>query len=262
MIKFHFSYLIFLLLLGSFSAVAGDQQDTSIAAIGDTVAVAAQESVPVDDISYDSLYLPVPDSIFSSPGNIREVSAKQVSRYKNSPEYAYANDSEYWRKDTPQEPNLLFRILFSRALRWVFLILVAGLVLYGVYQLALENNFKMLIRTRKQKTINPEQGLPGEKIDFEEVIRLNQAEGNYRMAIRFLYLRLIHTLREKSGILFRDSSTNAEITGALGTHPAAENFRWLATAYEYAYYGEFVLNLEIYIIIRNRFEALQKIFSD
>jgi hypothetical protein len=81
------------------------------------------------------------------------------------------------------------------------------------------------------------------------------------MAIRFLYLRLVHDMQEKSGLSFRESSTNSEITRAMGSHPESANFRWLATVYEYVYYGEFVPNLETYLVIRNRFEVLQKIFS-
>jgi hypothetical protein len=242
--------------------VARDQQDTSIAVDRDTTSVVTQESVSGDDASYDSLYLPVPDSLFSLTGNAREVSEKQVNRYKNNPEYAYANDSAYWRKDPTQEPDLLYRILFSRALRWVILSFIAGLILFAIYQLAMENNFTMLFKTRKDKEDYSEQSLPGEKIDFDECILFNQTEGNYRLAIRFLYLRLIHLLREKSGISFRESSTNAEIAGAMGTHPEAANFRWLTTAYEYVYYGEFVPNQEMYLIIRSRFDALQKIFSN
>jgi hypothetical protein len=248
MIKFHICCLVFLLMCGSFSAVARDWQDSSIETGQDTVVVFGQQ--------------PVPDSIFSFPQNIREVSEKRVSQYKNNPEYAYANDSEYWRRDSPEKPGLLLKILFSQELRWVFLTIVAGLILYGVYQLARENNFTMLIRTRKQKTDQTDKGLPGDTINFEKVIQFNQAEGNYRMAIRFLYLRLVYNLGAKSGISFRASSTNAEITRAMGTHPEAANFRQLATAYEYIFYGGFIPNQELYIVLKDKFEALQKVFSD
>jgi hypothetical protein len=262
MIKFHTAFLLFFLLCRSDSAAAREQQDTSAAINRDTTTVVAQESVSGDDASYDSLYLPVPDSLFSYPEKTREVSEKQLNRYKNSPEFAYANDSAYWRKDPPQKTSFLLRILFSRALRWVILSLIAGLILIAIYQLAMENNFTMLFKARKQKADYSEQGLLGGKINFDELIRLNQTEGNYRLAIRFLYLRLIQSLHEKSGILFRDSSTNAEIARAMGVHPEAANFRWLATAYEYVYYGDFIPSQETYLIIRNRFEALQKIFSN
>jgi hypothetical protein len=260
MTKFQFFCLIFFLLCGPISALASYQQDTSVTVNQDTTTVVLQKSVSGDFVTYDSLELPVPDSSFLFPVHIREVSEKQVNRYKNNREYAYANDSAYWRKDPPQEPNLLFRVLFSRPLRWVILSFIAGLILIGIYQLVMENNFTLLFKSRKYRADLSEQSLPGEKIDFEEGIRFNQMEGNYRMAIRFLYLRLIHDLKEKSGISFRESSTNSEIARAMGTHPEAANFKWLATAYEYVYYGEFVPDRETFLIIRNRFEALQKTF--
>jgi Domain of unknown function (DUF4129) len=261
MIKFLFSFLILFSLCGSFSAAARDQQDSSVVR-QDTTTVSELDSTSAAEVSYDSVNQPVPDTLFSPTRTIREVSNIQVNRYKNNPEYAYANDSEYWRKEPSGKPDLLLRILNSRVLRWIFLILIGGLILYGVYQLAREINFTLLIRTRRQKSQYTQQGMSEEKTDFDEMIRLNQTEGNYRMAIRFLYLRLIYILQEKTGISFRDSSTNAEISRAMGNHPGAATFRWLATAYEYVFYGGFVPNQETYLHLKNKFEALQKIFSD
>lgn len=262
MIKFFFSFFIFFLLFGSFSAAAWNDQDTTVVPSPETTTAGEPDSVSAAGVSEDSMYLPVRDTLFSSPGSIREVSGKLVSRYKNIPEYAYANDSEYWRKEPLHVPGLLFRILSSQAFRWIFLALIAGLILYGVYQLTIENNFTLLIRTRKQKTEYAEPGLLQEKMNFDEMIRFNQTEGNYRMAVRFLYLRLIDILKEKSGISFRDSSTNAEIARAMGDRPEAAAFRWLATAYEYVFYGGFIPDQETYYLIKNKFEVLQKIFSD
>jgi hypothetical protein len=259
MIKFLYSFLFLFPLCGTFSATARDQQDTSLVVRANVI---KSDSNSVSEVSYDSVYQPVPDSLFSPPGSIREVSKIQVNRYKNNPEYAYANDSEYWRKEPPGDPGLLFRILSSQILRWIFFALIGGLILYGLYQLAREINFTLLIRTSRQKTQYTKQNLSEEKIDFDEMIRLNQTEGNYRMAIRYLYLRLIHILQEKTGISFRNSSTNAEISQAMGNHPETATFRWLATAYEYVFYGGFAPNQETYLDLKNKFESLQKIISD
>jgi hypothetical protein len=262
MTKFHITCLLFFLFCRSISAAARNQQDTTATINRDSTTVVAQQSDMGDDASYDSLYLPVPDSLFSSAEKNREVTEKKVNQYKNNPEFAYANDSTYWRKESPEQPSLLLRILFSRALRWVILSFIAGLILFAIYQLAAENNFTMLFKVRRQTIDYSGQNQPGEKINFDELILLSQSEGNFRAAIRFLYLRLIHRLQEISGISINESSTNVEIAKALGAHPEAANFRWLATAYEYVYYGEFVPDQETYLIIRKRFETLQKVFSN
>lgn len=256
--KFHFSFLMFSLLSVSFDATAQAFQDTSVTVVKDTVLVNGQDSASTSmETSDDSLYLPVPDSHSYTSGSIRNVPGKEVSRFKNDRDYAYANDSEYWRKEAPAEPGLFFRILDSRALGWIFLILVAGVILYGVYQLAIENNFTMLIRSRRQKKDQLAITSSEDKIDFDEAISRSQAEGDYRIAIRFLYLRMVYSLRE-NGIVFRDSSTNAEITRVMGKHPEAESFRWLASAYEYVFYGGFVPDLETYMHIKNKFEAFKQ----
>src|SRR6266849_3731906 len=174
MIKFLFFCLMFFLLSGLFTAVARDQQDTTVAIGQDTVLISEHDSATKVEEPDDSLYMPVPDSMFSNIRIVRSVSENQTSRYKNNPEYAYANDSEYWRKEPMEEPGLIFRILNSQVLRWIFLALVGGLILYGVYQLAVENNFTMLIRTGRQKTDDTLAGVSDEKIDFDESIRLCQ----------------------------------------------------------------------------------------
>ncbi len=210
----------------------------------------------------DSLYHPVADSLYISPGQLREVPAKKVSRFRNDPKYAYANDPEYWRKETYEEPGILFRILFSNELKWALLMLIAVFIVYGVYSLARENNFGLLVRKRKRNSSGVEEENSYELMNYDEAIFRSQSEGNYGLAIRFMYLRLIRTLKEKSKIQFSDSSTNAEIFQAMGNHPQAAAFGWLAKAYEYIFYGGFVPNEELYERLKNNFEAFQKNFSD
>jgi hypothetical protein len=261
MIKFIFSFLNFFLLFGFTLAKAESPQDTTTVVVKDSIAAVEPDDESQAGDSHESQYLPVNDSLFSFSENIRRVSGKQVDRYKSDPEYAYANDSEYWIKH-PYEPGLFFRMLNSSLFRWIFLGFFAILILYGIYQLALENNFKMLIRPKKYKTEKPDLSPAQDKINFDEMIRINQAEGNYRMAVRFLYLRLIHNLRGKSGLSIHDSSTNAEIVRAFGSRPETARLRWLATAYEYVFYGEFAPNQETYFLLKNKFDAFQKSFTD
>jgi hypothetical protein len=241
---------------------AGNPQDTTVVIDKDSAIGIQPEAETAAGSSYDSLYLPVSDSLISFSENIRRVSGKQLNRYKRDPEYAYANDSQYWIKQQSGEPGLLFRILSSSAFRWIFLGFFAALIVYGIYQLALENNFKLLIRSGRNKTETPDLTSAPHDINYDELIRINQAEGNYRMAVRFLYLRLIHNLREKSGLSFHDSSTNAEIAGAFGNSPETATFRWLATAYEYIFYGEFIPNQETYFLLKTKFDSFQKSFPD
>jgi hypothetical protein len=265
MIKSLSCYFLFFLLWGPVSAIGQDSGDSVVTnrTIGsDTTVANSTDAENAVDSQYASLYQPVADSLFIPTGQMREVPEKQVYRYKKSPDYAYANDPQYWRKEIPQEPGFLSKVLFSRTLWWILLTFLATLMLYGIYQLAKENNFSLLVRKRNPGVTGTDDRVTEETLDLDEAIRRNQSEGNYRMAIRFLYLRLIRILKDKGGISFSDSSTNAEITSAMGKHPQATNFRWLATAYEYTFYGGFHPTREIYETLKNEFEAFQKMLSD
>lgn len=216
------------------------------------------DSVETAGISSDSLSMQVSDNGYLSSVSIREVPKKQVDSYLKNPDYAYANDPEYWKKQTPQEPGTFLRFLFSAPVRWIFFFGMIGIILFGIYQLARENNFRWLTREGKKNNFATDEQLSDEKMDYDQAIHRYQAEGNYRMAVRYMYLRLIRTAREKSGISFRDSSTNAEITRAFGNHPQAGEFRFLATAYEYIFYGGFLPEPELFNLLKNKFEVFQQ----
>jgi len=247
MFKTIFSILFIFFLAGPGRVRAQGGGDTS-----ETVEVAAE----------DSLYQPVPDSSYVSGYYLRRVPQVQVNKYLTDPAFAYANDPQYWKEEPPEDPGFLLRLLTSKTVRWVVFLSILGILLYGIYQLAKENNFQWLTRNKKLTAPGSgEESLPDEEMDYDDAIRRYQTEGNYRLAIRYMYLRLIGTIGEKSGIRIRDSSTNAEITLALGNRPQAGEFRYLATAYEYIFYGGFIPKRELFDMLKIRFEAFQKIIS-
>jgi hypothetical protein len=222
---------------------------------------AAGDSVETYDINPYSLYRLKAGSGYQPSNPIRKVDRNQVKSFLLNPDYAYANDPEYWKKQTPPRPGIISRILNSAFMKWTLLLAVIGVVLYGIYQLAKENNFNWFSRTGKQNQSETLETVSGEEMDYDTAIRKYQAEGNYRLAVRCMYIRLIHTVREKTGISFRDSSTNAEIARAFGTHPLAGDFRFLAMAYEYIYYGGFIPRKELFESIKSRFDAFQQNLS-
>ncbi len=193
---------------------------------------------------------------------LREVSQRQANSYLKNPDYAYANDPEFWRLEEQPKPGLFSKLLGSRLFQWIIFILFSGLLLYGIYQLARENNLRWLRRKGKQIDSETEASVLDEGKNYDDLIQKYQLEGNYRLAVRYMYLRLIRTIREKGEIQIRVSSTNAEISRAFASHPGANDFRYLATAYEYIFYGDFIPRQDLFIRLKNRFEDLQHTLSD
>jgi hypothetical protein len=127
--------------------------------------------------------------------------------------------------------------------------------------LAKENNFRWFSRRSEQSQGDDPNGLLPEAVNFDEEIIKYQSEGNYRFAIRYLFLRLIRSASERNIIQIRDSMTNTEIGRAFGQHPLASQFRYLAMAYEYIYFGEFNLNKEKFDSLKKKFDLFQEKIS-
>jgi hypothetical protein len=275
MFKYFFS-ILFIFLVTSAGAVYSQARTDSIVSGEDTVSVQTDSSAPVVDssevtrnaavtyVSDDSVYNPVKDSSFLNTYALREVSQPRVDKYQSDRDYEYANDPEYWRKDKIQNnpgPSSFWNFLTNKAFQWIFYLGVIVLAVYVIFLLAGENNFKWFSRRSEQLQQVEPDSLGGGPMDYDNAIRKYQAEGNYRFAIRYLYLRLIHSATEKNVIQIRDSTTNAEIGRAFGQHPLASQFRYLATAYEYIYFGDFNLNKEIFDALKMKFEAFQEKIS-
>jgi hypothetical protein len=275
---YKFFFRIFLIFLVSSPGTVYSQARTdSSVSTEDSVSVQSDSSSSVVDssgvtgdgtvtyVSGDSLYMPVKDSSYLNTYMLREVPQSKVDKYLADRDYEYANDPEYWKKDKIQNntsPSLFTRLIRNRVFQWTLFLLVIAAIIYGVIQLARENNFRWFSR-RSEKTQegDPDSLLRG-PVDYDELIRKYQAEGNYRFAIRYLFLRLIHSAADKNIIQVRDSTTNTEIGRAFGQHPLASQFRYLATAYEYIYFGDFNLNKEIFDSLKMKFEVFQEKISD
>jgi hypothetical protein len=219
---------------------------------------AVSDSVEMVEVGPDHLISPVADTGYSKADPIRQVPGEQVKVYLKNPDYAYANNPSYWEKEAPQNPGYLNRFLNSRLLAWFLLLAVTGIVFYGIYLLAKENSFSWFTGNTNKIISETDDHPDDHKQDYDGLIRKYQEEGNYRMAVRYMYLRLIHTAGKKGGIPFRASSTNAEILRAFGNHPQAGEFRILARAYEYIFYGGFLPEQELFDTLKNKFEAFQQ----
>jgi hypothetical protein len=262
MIKYFFFFL-FIYFLSCFEKSYAQSAADSVAETEETDSLVSQtgDSVETMEINRYSLYRLRAHSGFMLKDSVRQVDSKQLRSYTLNPDYAYANDSSYWQKRLPQKPGAFSRILSSSVLRWIFLSVMVGLVLFGIYQLARENNFSWLSRRGKITNSGHSSVLLDEEMNFGTVIHQYEAEGNYRMAVRYLYLQLIHVARETGGIQFKDSSTNAEIALAFGDHPQTGEFRFLSRAYEYIFYGGYFLKSELYNSLKTRFSLFQKSVS-
>lgn len=189
----------------------------------------------------------------------REFDAQKLEELRNNPDYDYERrgGQSLWDRfldwlrrlfsnveDDP-EPVRVQRnsvgmagmSIFAQAILWV---LIAAIAAFLIFQL-LKVDFRKLIR-KKSDDGNVEYEVKDdvlEKLPFQELIDDAVARGQYRMAVRFHYLRCLKYLQEKEYIVWKYEKTNSEYLSELGQTTLRKPFSDLTRLYEYIWYGEF-----------------------
>ena len=181
-----------------------------------------------------------------------------VPRYPDSKHLeAFRNDRDYQYSDDPQPPeNPLERWLkelFSKFLKlfsfksyesfWQYVIMavVAGLALFLLYKTKV---LEYIFPSKKQSDAT--QYVVGQEniheINFEEAISNALSTGDYRLAIRLQYLKILKLLTTRELIHWKPNLTNQSYVQELQKYPFHADFVELTKYFEFAWYGDFQIN--------------------
>ncbi|HEX7903398.1 MAG TPA: hypothetical protein VF487_05935 [Chitinophagaceae bacterium] len=140
-----------------------------------------------------------------------------------------------------------------QTLLWI--IIIAGFVAFMIMYLA---NSNVRLFRQKTKVIEEEMEEVGTEnifaINYQKEIDKAAASGNYRFAIRLLFLRLLKDLSERNIIAYKQDKTNFDYLVQLRTTGYYDNFFRLTRNYEYAWYGKFDVSDDAYRTIKKDFE--------
>ncbi len=95
-------------------------------------------------------------------------------------------------------------------------------------------------------------------INYQREIDKAASAGNYRFAVRLMFLRLLKNMAEKNIIRYRPDSTNFDYLLQLGGHRHYDTFFRITRNYEYSWYGQFEVKEEAYRLIRRDFDELER----
>jgi hypothetical protein len=211
----------------------------------------SNESAKDDDIrAEDSIqFRAVPDSV--------------VKKMKQDKDFAYANNPAYWTKAEYDNRNdKWFRLVrWFRHNIWVtrFLYLIlGGIVLLTIYVIAIRNRLFIFYSSPRKLQANDEANVESSVQALEEKIEAAIQAGNYRQAVRYMYLRTLRTADEKGIIKFAIQKTNQEYISQLRGKPIAREFGFLTSVYEWSWYGGFDIRPEQFRTIREHFDLLNK----
>ncbi len=259
-----FLHTIFLtLLLGILShpvsAQVGNDADSIAPPVSvDTLSAEEQEDgdYSVEDVK-STADVAVPDT-----AAFRIVADTTAARLRKDQAFAYANDSAYWQKDLPETRNegkgfwYYFDAFFhSGGVRFVFYTLLIALLLFVVYRIIESNNLYMFRKPRP--TDSAEAG--GDEVltdepALEKKIRQAIEAGNYRVAVRYLYLKSLRSLDKKGWIRYHAQATNNDYIHQVSDKGIGREFRFLTNIYEYVWYGEFELSGTQFGLVQQQFQ--------
>ena len=153
--------------------------------------------------------------------------------------------------------NLSGSDFFSSIFGVIFWIIAIGLFGYLVYRLFLSNS-SFLSRNRKNIATDIAVAEDHNTNDPDSLLRSAIRSGNYRLAVRYLYLQSLNRLSEKKFIEINSNKTNYEYVTEIRKHRFANEFASLTLQYEYVWYGEYPVDERLFEQIQNGFTQFNK----
>src|SRR4030095_5539124 len=258
-LKSKLSYQFLLVLAGlffSFNIHAQVSRDTAAATIAEEAA-AEGDDLPVE--AEATTYYP--DTLKREFRSVAYDSVQAVNSDKGFYYKRYLDSllraTQFKVKKPRRTVDLSGSYFFSSIFGMIFWILAIGLFGYLVYRLFLSNS-SLLSRNRKNIASDIAVVEEENANDPDSLLRNAIKSGNYRLAVRYLYLQSLKRLSEKKFIEINTNKTNYEYVTEIRKHKFANEFAALTLQYEYVWYGEYPVDERLFEQIQNGFTQFNK----
>lgn len=206
-----------------------------------------------------------PDTVLIK--NAGSISADSIQAIKNTKEFAYVPlmDSLLKRETSQKDRkvnasiSLAERFLNSAFFRFFIWLIPIALVLVILYNL-LKSRGSF---TKKKKTgvlEDNEEDVQNTVLDYLALNREAASSGNYRPAVKYLFLRTLQQLSAGGMINFSSDKTNYNYVQEISSDKRKE-FARLVLNYEYVWYGNAVPEESLYREIENEFTSFLKKYN-
>lgn len=186
---------------------------------------------------------------------MRKVPDSVIASVKSQDAFWYA-DRDFKKKEENQPQggwNWMISQSWFSTLIWT--IIIGGFASVIIWFL-ISSNVKLF--SKKVKTIAGGDQVPENifEINYNEEISNAMRQGNYRLAVRLHFLRLLKHLSEKNAIQYKEDATNFDYLLQLKNSSYYNGFFKVTRYYEYAWYGGFLVNEDLYKTIKSDFDSL------
>ncbi len=135
--------------------------------------------------------------------------------------------------------------------------IIAVLIIFLVVRLMNVKAQSLFYKNRKQKSLLIHQEeLEIMESNLDKAIEKEISNGNFRVAVRFMYLKLLKNLNNKEYIHLNINKTNYDYQNEMKDISFADDFRKLSRVFEFVWYGDFNVEKEIFGNIHNDFNSI------
>jgi hypothetical protein len=183
-------------------------------------------------------------------------SAVQVQKASEAKEKEVFSDKEFQYKEDVKETKNWFSAFIDWIMEKIFgkmdiettertwnIIKWSLIVLFiaGITFILYKSKFRGLLRGDAKRLSGASfSDLPEdiESVNLDKLIEEALAKGNYRMAIRWCFLKVLQNLNQNEQITWQPSKTNVDYEFELQNASLRQNFSRLSHVFEYVWYGE------------------------
>jgi hypothetical protein len=211
---------------------------------------------------------PVVPVLDSSEVVVRTIREKDLAGYRAREEFNYRETlrdvsawDRFWNWFWSRMDRLMSNKDVKRGVDVLLGILAVALMIYAIYRYAgMDRRNVFRGAQRSDIPFNPaEQDV--RKMDLPSAIARAEQEGQYRLALRLLYLNSLRQMADRDLIRYAVSKTNHDYARELAGGPFAASFSRITLLYEFGWYGEFPVDRDLYERIREVFTEHQKSFQ-
>ncbi|WP_442590045.1 DUF4129 domain-containing protein [Pedobacter sp. AW31-3R] len=249
--------LFVLLIYFSFSnnpVFATQRIDTTIAA---EVTIGAKKEIDVPKKN--------PFRKDSSTVAIRNFDQQKLNAYHEQSAFKYDTiplQTNYWNWFWSWIKNILKSLFDGQysgyIINYLLMIVSAAVVVFAILKLM---GLDMVIFSRKSKSVKVPYSASDDnihEIDFNHEIESAVNAGNYRLAVRLLYLHALKKLNDNSMIHWQPEKTNQTYIDEITDTGKKQEFSLLTRQFEYIWYGEFFIDRENFTSVQEAYHTFNR----
>lgn len=214
------------------------------------------------EISGITLYSSNQSTIDFSKIEVRQPDSSFVSSYSSQKEFIYSQPAiktNFFKQlFTYLQKRLGALSRITAALPWIMKALIGLLILFSVFVVIKQSNLHKLFYSEKEIK-SPEfriSAVSNQLIYYDNEIKTQLNQKQFRKAIRLLYLKVFQQLQVKDIIKYSKDKTNVDYLRDLSNTDIKPFFYNVTQIYNYVWYGELEISEEQFLNFEKSFQSI------